>query len=192
MFSQQPLKFIATLYAKPFSSLAFSDEEHGVSNLTMVDSECDFDADVGKTVELHSVVDDEEKEEGCGNVGDSTTVELENGDCIVASDDDDDDVGLERCEGYLHIASRNPVEVYRELRNAENGAKQTRCDWVCRRYQAPHLVSVCTGYETKDKYIIAVQPTVVKLTMLCNSLWKPRRVSVVVLSDYWLWKSLTR
>ena len=37
-----------------------------MSNLTMVDSECD--ADVGKTVELHSVVDDEEKEEGCGNV----------------------------------------------------------------------------------------------------------------------------
>ena len=67
MFSQQPLKFIATLYAKPFSSSAFSDDEHGVSNLTMVDSECD--ADVGKTVELHSVVDDEEKEEGCRTCG---------------------------------------------------------------------------------------------------------------------------
>lgn len=127
-FSQQPLKFTATLYAKPVSSSAFSDDEHGVSNLTMVDSECDFDADVRKTVELHSVVDDDDEEEDCSNVGDSTTVELENGDCMVASDDDDD-VGLERCEGYLHIASRNPVEVYRELRNAEKGAKQTRCDW---------------------------------------------------------------
>ncbi|KAF3942769.1 hypothetical protein CMV_030604 [Castanea mollissima] len=100
LFSQQPLKFTATLYAKPFSSSssAFSDDEHGVSNLTVVDSECDFDADVGKTVELLSVVDDEE--EGCSNVVDSTMVELENGDCMVASDDDDD-VGLERCEGYL-------------------------------------------------------------------------------------------
>ncbi|KAK7852654.1 dexh-box atp-dependent rna helicase dexh18 [Quercus suber] len=51
---------------------------------------------------------------------------------MVASDDDDDDddvVGLERREGYLHVASRNPVEVYRELGNAEKGAKQTRCDW---------------------------------------------------------------
>nr|POF04668.1 dexh-box atp-dependent rna helicase dexh18, mitochondrial [Quercus suber] len=138
-FPSQPLKFkaSATLYAKPFSSSSApnGDDDHGVSSLTMVESEseCDFDADVGKTTIglLHSLDD-----EGCSIVGDSTMVELGNGvneegiivDSMVASDNNDD-VGLERCEGHLNVASLDPVEVYRDLRNAEKGAKQTRCDW---------------------------------------------------------------
>ena len=136
-FPSQPLKF------KAFSSSSApnGDDDHGVSSLTMVEleseseCECDFDADVGKaTVGLLHSLDDE----GCSTVGDSTMVELGNGvneegivivdDSMVASDNNDD-VGLERCEGYLNVASRDPVEVYRELRNAEKGAKQTRCDW---------------------------------------------------------------
>ena len=140
-FPSQPLNFkaSATLYAKPFSSLSApnGDDDHGVSSLTMVESECecDFDADFGKaTVGLLHSLDDED----CSTVGDSTMVEVGNGvneegivvvdDSMVASDNNDD-VGLERCEGHLNVASRDPVEVYRELRNAEKGAKQTRCDW---------------------------------------------------------------
>ncbi|KAK7839633.1 dexh-box atp-dependent rna helicase dexh18 [Quercus suber] len=133
-FPSQPLKFkvSATLHAKPFSSLSApnGDDDHGMSSLTMVESEseCDFDADVGL---LHSLND-----EGCSTDGDSTMVELGNGvneegivvDSMVASDNNDD-VGLERCEGHLNVASRDPVEVYRELRNAVKCAKQTRCDW---------------------------------------------------------------
>ncbi|KAL4614945.1 hypothetical protein ACB092_07G089200 [Castanea dentata] len=139
-FPSQPLKFkaSATFYAKPFSSSSApngDDDDHGVSSLTMVESEseseCDFDADVGKTT-----VGLDDDEGGCSTVGDSTMVELGNGineegivvDSMVASDNNDD-VGLESCEGHLNVALRNPVEVYRELRNAEKGAKQTRCDW---------------------------------------------------------------
>ncbi len=69
------LKFMGSqsLYAKPFSSIPNDDD-----NLTMVESECDFDADVGKRVELHSV------DENCSCVGNSRIVELENvlNDCV--------------------------------------------------------------------------------------------------------------
>ena len=136
-FPSQPLKF------KAFSSSSApnGDDDYGVSSLTMVEfeseceCECDFDADVGKaTVGLLHSLDDE----GCSTVGDSTMVELGNGvneegivivDDSMVTSDNNDDVGLERCEGHLNVASRHPVEVYRELRNAEKGAKQTRCDW---------------------------------------------------------------
>nr|POF05534.1 hypothetical protein CFP56_18050 [Quercus suber] len=138
-FPSQSLEFkaSATLYAKPFSSSSApnGDDDYGVSSLTMVESEseCDFDADVGKAIVglFHSPDD-----EGCSTVGDSTMVELGNDtneegivvDFMVASDNNDD-VGLERCEGHLNVASRDPVEVYCEFRNAEKGAKLTRCDW---------------------------------------------------------------
>nr|POE49945.1 isoform 2 of atp-dependent rna helicase suv3l, mitochondrial [Quercus suber] len=143
-FPSQTLKFkaSATLYAKPFSSSSApnGDDDHGVSSLTIVESEseCDFDADVGKATvgllhSLESLDDDDDK--GCSTVGDSTMVELGNDkneegivvDSMVGSDNNND-VGLEWCEGHLNVASRDPVEVYRELRNAEKGAKQTRCD----------------------------------------------------------------
>nr|POE49940.1 dexh-box atp-dependent rna helicase dexh18, mitochondrial [Quercus suber] len=135
-FPLQPLKFkaSATLYAKPFSSSSApnGDDDHGVSSLTMVESEseCDFDVDVGKSIVglLHSLDDDDD--ESYSTVSDSTMVELGNDtneegivvDSTVASDNNDD-VGLERCEGHLNVASRDPVEVYRELRNVEKVQK---------------------------------------------------------------------
>nr|POE49937.1 hypothetical protein CFP56_68529 [Quercus suber] len=200
-FPLQPLKFKAstTLNAKPFSSSSApnGDDDHGVSSLTMVESEskCDFDVDVGKSTVglLHSLDDDDD--ESCSTVSDSTMVELGNdtneegivADSMVASDNNDDvglerillkcinhqsssllpksnqllgnqlldynldddddescstvsdstmvelgndtneegivvdsmvasdnndDVGLERCEGHLNVASQDPVEVY--------------------------------------------------------------------------------
>nr|POE49936.1 hypothetical protein CFP56_68528 [Quercus suber] len=124
-FPVQPLKFKAstTLYAKPFSSSSTpnGDNDHGVSSLTMVESEseCDFDVDVGKSTVglLHNLDDDDD--ESCSTVSDSTMVELGNDtneegivvDSMVASDNNDD-VGLERCEGHLNVASQDPVEVY--------------------------------------------------------------------------------
>lgn len=111
----QELKFTGsgshTLYAKTFSSVPEDDD-----NLTMVQSECDFDGDVGK-----SMVEFENGENVEGIADDSMVAELKN------------DVGLERCENYFHVASRDPVELYRELRNVERGAKQTRSDWEAMR-----------------------------------------------------------
>ncbi|KAK7838502.1 hypothetical protein CFP56_019538 [Quercus suber] len=120
-FPLQPFKFKAstTLYAKPFSSSSApnGDDDHGVSSLTMVESEseskCDFDVDVG-----NQLLDDDD-DESCSTVSDSTMVELGNDtnekdivvDSMVASDNNDD-VGLERCEGHLNVASQDPVEVY--------------------------------------------------------------------------------
>lgn len=130
----QSVKFTGsdTLYVKPFSSFAESND-NGVCNSTVVESECDFHADVGKSVELDKV------DEGCvsvsgsgsasvdegdgvddGSVSDSVVVELKNGNNVV---------GFETSGGYMHVASQNPVELYRELRDAEKAAKQTRCDW---------------------------------------------------------------
>nr|POE49939.1 hypothetical protein CFP56_68531 [Quercus suber] len=124
-FPLRPLKFkaSATLYAKPFSSSSApnGDDDHGVSSLTMVESEseCDFDVDVGKSNVglLHNLDDDDN--ESYSTVSDSTMVELGNDtneegivvDSMVASDNNDD-VGLERCEGHLNVASQDPVEVY--------------------------------------------------------------------------------
>ncbi|KAK7838500.1 hypothetical protein CFP56_019536 [Quercus suber] len=45
------------------------------------------------------------------NLGNDTNEEGIVADSMVASDNNDD-VGLERCEGHLNVASQDPVEVY--------------------------------------------------------------------------------
>ncbi|KAK6928202.1 Helicase, C-terminal [Dillenia turbinata] len=39
-----------------------------------------------------------------------------------------EEIGDKR-EGFAHVASRDPVELYRELRDSVKAAKQRRCDW---------------------------------------------------------------
>lgn len=121
------------LYVKPFSSVANDDENHDncVCNSTMVESECDFDADAGKSVEVLDA------NGGCGS--DSESAMVDDGDSVneglfscsflVESENGNNDVGSETSAGYAHVASRDPVELYRELRNSEKCAKQTRHDW---------------------------------------------------------------
>ncbi|XP_062106659.1 DExH-box ATP-dependent RNA helicase DExH18, mitochondrial [Humulus lupulus] len=116
---------------KPFSSVVDDEDEdlngESESNTAFVDSVSEFDADVGQSIDLEhelggnvnaydSVIsneeeddddDDDEFDENC----DSTIVELDNG------------------KGYVHVQYRDAVELYRELRNAEKGAKQRRSDW---------------------------------------------------------------
>ncbi|KAF5457154.1 hypothetical protein F2P56_021282 [Juglans regia] len=119
LFSQSA-KFTCgkALYVKPFSSAHNDDDkdDNGVCDTTMVESECEFDADVGKSVEL---ADDGDYVNG-NVVSYSLGVELQNG---------SNDVGLDTSGGYVHVASRDPIELYHELRNAEKRAKQTRPDW---------------------------------------------------------------
>jgi ATP-dependent RNA helicase SUPV3L1/SUV3 len=128
----QSVKFVGsdTLYAKPFSSF-LEKNDNGACNSTIVESECDFDADVGKSVELDNVV------EGCVSVSGSASADggdgVEDGSVsdsmVVELDDGNNDVGLETSGGYMHVALQNPVELYRELRDAVKAAKQTRHDW---------------------------------------------------------------
>lgn len=128
----QSVKFTGsdTLYAKPFSSFS-ENNDNGVCNSTMVESECDFDADVGKSVELVNV------DEGCVSVSGSANVDEGDGvddgsisdSMVVELDTGNNDVGLETSGGCIHVASQDPAKLYRELRDAEKAAKQTQCDW---------------------------------------------------------------
>ncbi|ONI19266.1 hypothetical protein PRUPE_3G268500 [Prunus persica] len=120
-----------TLDAKPFSTaLGDGDEDvndNSAYSSTMVESECDFDADAGKNVEfeledsarnLSNCEDRDGDDEGL--ICDSMMVESENG---------DDNVSSVKPLSFVHVASRESAELYRELRNAEKGAKQRRSDW---------------------------------------------------------------
>ncbi|PQQ10077.1 DExH-box ATP-dependent RNA helicase DExH18 mitochondrial [Prunus yedoensis var. nudiflora] len=113
-----------TFDAKPFST-AVGDGEEDVNNnsaysSTLIESECDFDADAGKNVELE-LEDSARNLSNCEDRdGDSMMVELENG---------DDNVSSVKPLSFVHVASREPAELYRELRNAKKGAKQSRSDW---------------------------------------------------------------
>ncbi|CAB4305422.1 unnamed protein product [Prunus armeniaca] len=120
-----------TLDAKPFSTAVGDGDEdvndNSAYSSTMVESECDFDADAGKNVEfeledgarnLSNCEDRDDDDEGL--ICDSMMVESENG---------DDNVSSVKPLSFVHVASREPAELYRELRNAEKGAKQRRSDW---------------------------------------------------------------
>ncbi|KAF4390740.1 hypothetical protein G4B88_015630 [Cannabis sativa] len=112
---------------KPFSSVVDDvDEDLKVKSEGSVS---EFDADMGQIVDLDNEIG--------GNVIACDSV-------ISNEQEDDDDYGvdveidencnsdmveLEKSEGYVHVQYRDPVELYRELRNAEKGAKQRRSDW---------------------------------------------------------------
>ncbi|KAF8399466.1 hypothetical protein HHK36_015331 [Tetracentron sinense] len=50
-------------------------------------------------------------------------------DSKMIEDEGTDDVGSGSGAGFEHVSCRDPVELYKELRNSEKGAKQTRSDW---------------------------------------------------------------
>ncbi|KAM6550008.1 hypothetical protein CsatB_021684 [Cannabis sativa] len=112
---------------KPFSSVVDDVDED--FNVKSEGSASEFDADMGQIVDLDNEIG--------GNVIACDSV-------ISNEQEDDDDYGvdvdidencdsgmveLEKSEGYVHVQYRDPVELYRELRNAEKGAKQRRSDW---------------------------------------------------------------
>ncbi|XP_030483893.2 DExH-box ATP-dependent RNA helicase DExH18, mitochondrial [Cannabis sativa] len=112
---------------KPFSSVVDDVDED--TNVKSEGSVSEFDADMGQIVDLDNEIG--------GNVIACDSV-------ISNEQEDDDDYGvdveidencnsdmveLEKSEGYVHVQYRDPVELYRELRNAEKGAKQRRSDW---------------------------------------------------------------
>ncbi|KAF4376681.1 hypothetical protein F8388_025552 [Cannabis sativa] len=112
---------------KPFSSVVDDVDED--TNVKSEGSVSEFDADMGQIVDLDNEIG--------GNVIACDSV-------ISNEQEDDDDYGvdveidencdsgmveLEKSEGYFHVQYRDPVELYRELRNAEKGAKQRRSDW---------------------------------------------------------------
>ncbi|XP_068303053.1 DExH-box ATP-dependent RNA helicase DExH18, mitochondrial [Pyrus communis] len=119
-----------TFDAKPFSTTVKDgedEEDNGVCSSRMVDSECDFDADAGKILDfvnegsarnLSNWGDGDEGNEGV--VCDSMVVESESG---------DENVSSAKPMNFQQVASREPVELYRELRDADKGAKQRRADW---------------------------------------------------------------
>ncbi|KAF3444785.1 hypothetical protein FNV43_RR14478 [Rhamnella rubrinervis] len=118
-----------TLNAKSFSSIAEDGNEDvnddDACSTALVDSECEYDADSGKAIEFEEINEntacykenpDEEDDTTCI----PTMIELENG---------DDSVGSVKSVGCKHVMSLDPVELYKELRNAEKGTKLRRSDW---------------------------------------------------------------
>lgn len=98
---------------------------NGACSTALVDSEGEYDADVGKAVEFEEVNEDPARDKENSDEGDDGTcvpamIEQENG---------GDSVGPVKGVDYKHVMSRDSVELYQELRNAEKGAKLRRPDW---------------------------------------------------------------
>lgn len=115
---------------KAFSSIAEDGNEDvndgGACSTALVDSECEYDADSGKAVEFEAINENtacykQNSDEGDDRTCIPTMIEPENGD---DSADSVKSVGY-----YKHVRSRDPVELYTELRNAEKCAKLRRSDW---------------------------------------------------------------
>ncbi|PRQ53629.1 putative RNA helicase [Rosa chinensis] len=126
--SENP-KFVGwdSVFVKPFSTGVEDGDEDVSDSRTVVDN---FDADVGKIVEFEvpsenkeyiwSESDDDDDSENEAVISDSMVEELGSG---------DDNVSSVKAVSFQHVASRDPVELYRELCDNEKGAKQTRSDW---------------------------------------------------------------
>lgn len=117
-------------HVKPFSSVAedgdgdVNDNSEG-GRTDLVDLGCEFDADSGKSIDFdneNEVTSCHEEEDGVYEDFDSAMAELDN--------DSVDGEGAANGESYVHVACRDPSELYRELRDAENGVKLRRSDWV--------------------------------------------------------------
>ncbi|XP_015879443.3 DExH-box ATP-dependent RNA helicase DExH18, mitochondrial isoform X1 [Ziziphus jujuba] len=108
-----------TLVAKPFSSIVEDGNDDSVSSSALVDSDCEYDADVGKAIEFE-------------HVNDNPACDSENSDKgvnMIESEDVNGGAHSGKSVGYKHVMHRNPVELYQELRNAEKGVKLRRSDW---------------------------------------------------------------
>lgn len=94
-----------------------------------VDAENHFDADVGKVIEFeHS---DENTNSGVAFLDEEVNAS-EDAIFDPAMLDSENAKGKEdsmQSVGFEHVAVRDPVELYRELRNAEKGVNQRRTDW---------------------------------------------------------------
>lgn len=123
-------------HVKHFSSIAqdgdedVNDDREGGGSTALVDSGCEFDADSGKIIDFehenevnscHSVISVEEHR--VGEDWDLVIDELENG------GEDGEAAASANSGGYVHVACRDPSELYHKLHNAENGVKLRRSDW---------------------------------------------------------------
>lgn len=112
---------------KPFSSVVqdgdedVNDNREGGSSAALVGSECEFDADSGKSIDFEHESEVTDEQYGGSEDYDSAMVELEN---VV-----EDGESVVNSEGHVHVASRDPSELYCELCDAKNGVKLRRLEW---------------------------------------------------------------
>ncbi|XP_050381499.1 DExH-box ATP-dependent RNA helicase DExH18, mitochondrial [Argentina anserina] len=128
--SQKNPKFVGCdgVLVKPYSTgMEDGDEDVSDSSTAVVD---EFDVDAGKVVGLRVPSEDEES---CSS---SESEDSEGEDDAVVSDlmleewgNGDENVSPLTAVSFQHVASRDPVELYRELCDSEKGAKLSRRDW---------------------------------------------------------------
>lgn len=111
---------------KPFSTLVEDGDEVVNDTRTVVD---DFDADVGKIVELELPSEDKAYVSSSSEDSDGETEDIICDSVLLESENGDNNVSSVKSISFQHVASRNPAELYRELCNNEKAAKQTRSDW---------------------------------------------------------------
>ncbi|KAI4352583.1 hypothetical protein L6164_006820 [Bauhinia variegata] len=117
------------LYPRSCSSLVDNEEEK-LKDISVADSYCDFDADIGKPIDL--------EHENEGNAGVSALAESgedvnERSSCdstFIELEEKEHGDELAKGEQYVQVASRDPVELYRELRSNEIRAKLESSDWT--------------------------------------------------------------
>ncbi|KAL6141247.1 hypothetical protein ACLB2K_059537 [Fragaria x ananassa] len=128
-FNPHNPKFLGcdTVYVKPFSTgVEDGDEDEDVSDSRAVVDE--FDADVGKIVGLQLSSEDKVGYTSSASEDSEGENEAVVSDLMV-EEGSEEDVNSMRAVSFQHVASRDPVELYRELCNNEKGAKQSRSDW---------------------------------------------------------------
>ncbi|CAL0298996.1 unnamed protein product [Lupinus luteus] len=114
-----------------FSASGDGEEKGGIGS---TETDYDYDADLGKNVgfELGNEVNDDvfdSSEKGVVENEGSDECVTKIIDSVVSSCSVDElEDKSEECVQYMHVASRDPVELYRELCNAEKGTKLQRSE----------------------------------------------------------------
>lgn len=111
---------------KPFSTSVEDGDEVVNDTRTVID---DFDADVGKLVELELPSEDKAYVSWSSEDSDVENEAIICDSMLVESENGDSNVSLVKPMSFQHVASRNPAELFRELCNNEKAAKHTRSDW---------------------------------------------------------------
>ena len=113
----------SSLYTRSFSSLDDNGEEESLKDGAIAESDCEYDADVGTNVGFDIEKPVNADVSALDEIGDEANKGINACNSAIAGleerRDDDDADKLAKIKQYAYIGSRDPVELYRELRSVE-------------------------------------------------------------------------
>lgn len=145
-------------YPRSFSSLDGGDDDDDLKGGSVAEEDFEFDADVGKPVDF--VLENENSAGVSALAGTGNDVKEHSNACnltvpgLEKRGNNNDADELAESKQYAQVASRDPVELYRELCSAETCASMTNEDWEVMREVFRYFA--CSGWASNQALAIYI------------------------------------